>query len=102
MAQNAAGTDDYVIHPRCDGLHFGSADENAKRVMLLGNAPRTAPGPRQMHLAVPSFHDDIILIAASASEAHAFPERNGGRQVIARNYGECADAGCIRHRLLLS
>jgi hypothetical protein len=62
-------TDDQVVHPRGDGVDVGRADEHAKRVVLFGHAPRAGARLSEVHFAAPPGHNDVIIVAAGASEA---------------------------------
>ncbi len=97
MAQDAAGADDQVVDPRGDGVDIWRADEHAEGIVLFGHGPGTAARLGQVHFAAPAGHDDVLVAAAGALEAQAQPERDRGRQVVARHDGEGADGGSLGH-----
>src|SRR5262245_50847770 len=99
MTQYATGPDDQIVNSRRYRLHVGSADEDAERVVLR-HSPSAATRLGKMNLAAPSGHDDIVVGPTGANEAKTFPKRGSRRQIIARNDGECADAGCLSHCFL--
>src|SRR4051812_28273710 len=63
VAQDAAGTDDQIVHPGSDGVDVGRADENAEGVVLLRHTPRAGSRLGQVHLTTPACHDDILGLA---------------------------------------
>src|SRR5436189_4625068 len=62
MTQDPTRPDNQVVHPRGDGVNIGRANENAKRVVGFRHPPRAIPRLRQMHLAIPTSHNDVISV----------------------------------------
>src|SRR5215475_5185206 len=69
VAQNPTRTDNQVVHPRGDCVDMGRANENAKWVVGFRHPPWAVSRLRQMHLAIPTSHDDVVGITACAREA---------------------------------
>jgi hypothetical protein len=85
VTQDAAGTDNQVLHSRGDGVNVGRANENAKWIVLLRHAPGAGSRLGQVHLATPFSHDDVINVTARASKAETLSKRDRSGQVVARN-----------------
>src|SRR5215470_10251368 len=64
VPQDPTRTDNQIVHPRSDSVNIGRANENTKRIVRFRNPPRAIARLRQMHLAIPTSHDDIIGITA--------------------------------------
>src|SRR5450432_4217157 len=78
VAQDTAGTDNQVIHSRCDGGNVGRADKDAKRIAFLRYAPEAGSRLGQVYLTAPSGQDNVIGDTARAGKAKTFPKRDGG------------------------
>ncbi len=60
VTQDTAGTDNQVLHPRCNGGNVGRAKEDAKRIVLLRYAPEAGSRLGQVYLAAKSGQDNVI------------------------------------------
>jgi hypothetical protein len=69
MTQNPAGANDQVVHTRGDSIDVGRADENPEGVVILRHTPGAGSRLREMYLAAPPRHDDLVAIPACARKA---------------------------------
>src|SRR6185369_11717780 len=84
---------------RGNGVDMRRANENAERVVGFRHPPRAVSRLRQMHLAIPTGHDDVIGVATRAREAQTLPKRDRCLQVVAGNDSESTDSFSDRHRV---
>lgn len=83
VAQDSARADYEIVDPLRDFTNVRRPDEHAERIVVLRHAPRPASRLRQMYLAAPTGHDDVIVGSACSSKSQSFPKRYSNRKVIA-------------------
>ena len=74
MPENATWPDDKIVHPRRDCRHIWRSNENTERIVGFWNPPFSLISLGQVQFATPSFHDEIVLAAASTLEPSRSPK----------------------------
>src|SRR5262249_27622452 len=92
MSQHPTWTDDEVIDSSGDRVDLRSANENAKGIVRLRDAPWARTGLGHMDFALPATQDDVGVIPARSGKAQALPKFKCGCQIVARN--DCESADC--------